>query len=358
MTLMQKIYINGKFLTHKPTGVHRVAEEHIKAIDELLFDYTLQNKIDVTLLLPNGARDDLNLKNIKIKKASFLSGFLKNIPWEQITLPFVSRNGLLLNFCNLGPILKPNAMTMIHDAQVYLTPESYSKGFALYYKFMLPLLGRVNKKILTVSNYSKQQLEKFGVADASKIDVIHNGIDHINNITEDTSALDKYDLEKGKYVISLSNSQAHKNIGILLKAFDDNRLGDFTLALFGGATKDDFEKLGFHVPENVKFLGKVSDGELVNLIKNARYYACPSTTEGFGLPPLEAMALGCPAICAPCGSLPEVCGDAALYAVANNAGEWVEAILSNNFANKEELNRQAGLFVWQQSAQKIINLIA
>ena len=61
---------------------------------------------------------------------------------------------------------------------------------------------------------------------------------------------------------------------------------------------------------------------------SALCFAMPSLTEGFGLPPLEAMALGCPAVVAPCGALPEVCGDAALYAAPDQPGQWQAAITS------------------------------
>ncbi|MBN9033614.1 MAG: hypothetical protein J0I23_27860, partial [Rhizobiales bacterium] len=76
----------------------------------------------------------------------------------------LARKGTLVSLCNLGPVLHPRAVTMIHDAQVHLTPQSYSRGFRLWYKFLPPLVGRTNRQILTVSEYSKQQLVRYGVA--------------------------------------------------------------------------------------------------------------------------------------------------------------------------------------------------
>ena len=96
--------------------------------------------------------------------------------------------------------------------------------------------------------------------------------------------------------------------------------------LVGGATRADFEQAGSRVPANTIFAGQVSDGALRGLLEDALCLAFPSLTEGFGLPPLEAMLVGCPALVAPCGALPEVCGDAALYADPRDPGAWIEAI--------------------------------
>src|SRR5881394_632896 len=78
--------------------------------------------------------------------------------------------------------------------------------------------------------------------------------------------------------------------------------------LIGAAVREQFEALGHFVPPNVIFAGQVSDGELRALLESALCVGCLSTTEGFGLPPLEGMVLGCPAIMAPCGALSEVGG--------------------------------------------------
>jgi len=91
--------------------------------------------------------------------------------------------------------------------------------------------------------------------------------------------------------------------------------------------------------------------------------AFPSTTEGFGLPPLEAMAVGCPAIVAPQGALPEVCGEAALYADADDADAWVEAIaaLAENPGLRGRMRAlgrvQAGRYRWAESARLLLDII-
>ena len=363
-TGMKPILFNGKFLTAAPTGVHRVAEELIHAFDRLLASQDRGRQMpETTVSAPETAKRDPDLSRTAVVRTRFLSGIAKEIPWEQFSLPWAARKGVLVNLCNLGPVLHPHSLTMIHDAQVHLTPQSYSRGFRLWYRFLQPLIGRTNRNILAVSQYSKDQLALHGIAPAEKITVIHNGCDHILACTPDLGFAAASGLEEGRYVLALANTQAHKNIKILLEAFADPRLADMTLVLFGSATREDFERLGMPVPGNVRFIGRIDDGQLAGLMMHACTFACPSTTEGFGLPPLEAMILGCPAVVAPCGALPEVCADAALMADPHEANRWVEQIRA--LRDDPELSarmriagrRQAAMFTWDRAARKLAQVL-
>jgi glycosyltransferase involved in cell wall biosynthesis len=213
---------------------------------------------------------------------------------------------------------------------------------------------------LTVSEFSRRELVHFGVAPADRIRVIHNGIDHIGKARPDASVLTRLNLQPGQFVVSLANTQAHKNIPMLLRAFADPALADVTLVLFGSAGADQFRALGHDVPGNVRFAGRIDDAELAALFGAARCMAFPSCTEGFGLPPLEAMKSGCPALVAPAGALPEVCGDAALYADPARPDHWVEAIvrLGDDPALRQRLiaagHDQAARFTWRKAAEQLI----
>jgi len=358
MARVKKIAFNGKFLTASPTGVHRVAEELIQAFDRYLIENNISG-LDAAVQAPTTRKREPLLQRVRIEPVGLLSGLLKEIPWEQLTLPLFSRNSTLISLCNLGPGLHFDAITMIHDAQVHETPQSYSRGFRLWYKFLQPLLGRFNRQILTVSDYSKGQLVKHGVAPAHKITVVHNGCDHILRVTPAQGYVEILNLRPHRYVLALASIQAHKNIRLLLKAFSDARLSDMTLVLFGSDTRERFEAQGLEVPDNVRFVGRISDEQLVALMQEACAFACPSTTEGFGLPPLEAMLVGCPAIVAPCGALPEVCGDAALFAGPDDVAGWVSHIrnLADDRSLREGLvehgRRHAAAFTWDEAAKKL-----
>lgn len=320
---MTRVILNGKFLSAAMTGVHRVATELANAHAELAAAQDPRVAgIDFEVWYPaDGAA-----QSSTIALPGRMVRPLRSIPWEQLTLPVASRGSMLLNLCNIGPVVSRNAITMIHDIQVHLSPASYSRGFRLWYRLVQPLLARRHRMILTVSHFSKREIVRAGLAPEARVAVVHNGADHILRARANRAVVDRLGLDGTPYVLALASTQAHKNIARLLESFADPALGAIKLVLFGGNDAADFAAAGLKLPDNLVFAGRVSDDELRGLVESALCLAFPSTTEGFGLPPLEAMLLGCPAIVAPCGALPEVCGDAALYAAPDQTHQWVRSI--------------------------------
>lgn len=361
---MQRIVINGKFLTLSAshTGVYRAACELLTAIDALLAeDDPRYRELHCEVVMPGRPPAPLPLRAITQRCIGGPSTLLKGIPWEQFALPLHARGALLLNLCNLGPVLYPHALTMIHDAQVHLSPDSYSRPFRSWYRLVQPWLGRRNRAILTVSGYSREQLDRHGVAPATRTHVIHNGCDHVLRTAGDADAARRHGLDAGRYVMALASPQAHKNIRVLLQAFAGPALADTTLALFGSAGRDDFAAAGLDAPANVRFLGRIDDATLAGLLQDAAALAFPSLTEGFGLPPLEAMRLGCPVVIAPCGALPEVCGAAALQAAPDAPDAWARQLrrLRDDPALAARL-RADGLahargFTWRAAAERLLD---
>ena len=165
-----RVAINGKFLQAGPTGVHRVAWELMRALDA-----GPDPGLELRVLGPRRPSRYPALAHLPRHEVGRLQGQL----WEQIDLPRAAQGDLILSLCNLAPIAPRNAVTMIHDAQVFTTPASYSRLFGARYRFILRQAGHRHRRILTVSEFSKAQLIAFGIAPAEKIDVIHNGADHI-----------------------------------------------------------------------------------------------------------------------------------------------------------------------------------
>lgn len=358
--MTQDFIINGKFLRASMTGVHRVAFEMCKALAELSHEAAPQLRgrhfeVWHTRTGREAAR------NIRLPAREV--GALDGITWEQVTLPLRQGRPVLLNFCNIGPMFSANALTMIHDVQVKLSPGSYPLAFRLWYRMVQSLIARRNMALLTVSDFSRQQIALAGLAPIERIHTIHNGADHVLRAVADVSILDRLGIVDEIYTLALSTTQHHKNIEVLLKAFSRPELAGVKLVLFGAAGRADFVSAGRPVPANVIFAGRVSDGELRALVEGALALAFPSTTEGFGLPPLEAMLLGTPAICAPCGALPEVCGDAALYADPGDPEDWAEKIaaLVRDVGRREQMSAagrmHASVFTWRKAALRLLEIL-
>lgn len=357
MSKPRRIIVNGKFLGADQTGVHRVATELVRSTHAIIAeDPDLSARFRIEVWAPRNGRARAEALGVPFR----IVGPFTGIAWEQITLPSRAGGDPILSLCNVGPLAYRNGVTIFHDAQVYLTPASYSAGFRMWYRFHQPIVGRRHRRILTVSEYSREQLARYGIARHEKIGVIANGVDHLAALDPDDTILSRHKLTPGRYVVALANTQPHKNIALLLKAFADDRLADLDLALFGPAGRASFAALGHNVPGNVRFVGKVSDAELLGLYRGALCLAFPSTTEGFGLPPVEAMTMSCPAVVAPAGALPQVCGDAAVYAHPERPGEWVDAIekMATDEAFRQSQiqlgHERAASFTWKNAATRLI----
>lgn len=358
---LHRVIVNGRFLTAELTGVHRVAAELLRhAHICLLENPELASRLELQLWVPRNGRDAARALGLPFR----VVGPLRGIAWEQVTLPLRARGRTILSLCNVGPIITRKAVTMLQDAQVHSTPASYSRGFRAWYRLQQPIVGRRHRRVLTVSEFSRAQLAHYGHAPAEKTITIPNGADHALRAPPDERVVEKLGLQPGRYVVALANTQPHKNIGMLLDAFSDKRLADLTLVLFGAASREQFKGLGHHVPPNTCFTGRISDGELWALYRGACCLAFPSLTEGFGLPPLEAMSLGCPAVVAPEGALPQTCGRAALYVDPSKADDWVTAIrmLADDPARREKMGQNgkawAANFTWRNAASQLLAELA
>jgi glycosyltransferase involved in cell wall biosynthesis len=360
MSRAPQVVLNGRFLSAPQTGVQRVAANLILGLDRLLADGAAAQDRSWQVRAPRGPKQALPLSAIRLRDDSRLTGQA----WEQLELPLAAGRSGLVNLCNAGPLLAPSAITMIHDAQVYLAPQSYSPAFRSWYRLALPRLCARSRLVVTVSEFSRQMLARFGVTPAEHIRVIPNGVDHMLAVAPEPRILERLALSPGGFVFAFGSLQAHKNLGVLLRAFADPALADLQLVLSGALTPTGLaQAFGAAPGPNVVLAGRLTDAEIRALLETAVCLACPSLTEGFGLPPLEAMILGCPTVVAPAGALPEVCGEAALYAPADDAQAWVAAIQAlaedsgGRPARAAAVRAHARRYSWRRSAQTLLSLI-
>lgn len=347
------VVINGKFMSAAPTAVHRVAFELSRALGEL------PQRPDVSIAVPRDAALTWPAPGLPVRA----TGHLHGIAWEQLCLPGAAQGRLLVNFCNMTPLTVRAGLTMVHDAQVFTTPRSYGRVRSAWARLHIRRAGAAQRGLLTVSEFAKRELVSLGIAPAERIHVVHNGVDHVLRFPRDNGVLARLGLTPRRYALSLANLQPHKNIGLLLRAFARPGLAGLTLVLTGRARASDFAAAGHPLPPNAVFAGYVSEGEMSSLQAHALAVCTPSLTEGFGLPPVEGLRLGTPAVIAPCGALPEVCGPGALTADPHDPAAWEAALvrLQSDPALWQGLSDEGRTFVtrftWDAAVRKLVEVI-
>ena len=357
MTKAKMLTINGRFLSQRPTGVQRYAREIVMELDRLLQQNRFMSSFSVKLVSP--------AKNYLIPSLGAV-GFKQTAGggplWDQLILPFATQ-GVLLSLCNMGPVLVTNQIVCIHDLNTFIAKKSYSRAFGSYCRVMLPLLAQRVARVVTVSNFSARMLCEFGFCKPEKITVIPNGHEHTRRWQASRSPYSINDSKGRPYIFVLGSRTQHKNIGVLFSIADEiNALGlDILVAGESGGIFSTFDP-GTVAP-NVRMLGFVTDDDLAALYQNAWCLVFPSLTEGFGLPALEALAFGCPVIASNTASLPEVCGDAALYADPTSPRDWLNQIKRlRDEPNVVQLlrtkgPRQAERFSWAKCAELYLDLV-
>ncbi|MGV1760054.1 glycosyltransferase [Rhizobium sp. A22-96] len=350
--------VNGRFLTQNATGVQRYASNVVRALDGALAAVDKH----AAIIAPSGAPDP-GFGHMPLVQSGALSGHA----WEQMTLP-AQWHGRLLNLCNTAPATKTDQIVCIHDANVFTTPDSYSRAFRAVYQTLQPLLVRRSARIVTVSHAAARQITRHLPIKLDDIVVLPNGHEHAlgwdpalaqiapSFIAQTLGRSDR------RFILALGSQARHKNLALLIDAASGlDEIGVDIVIAGGGA--DIFVPGALRERSNVHLIGRVSDHDLAYLLERALCLAFPSLTEGFGLPIVEAMARGCPVVASHCASIPEVCGEAALFASPTDPAAWVRQIqtLKESSALCEDLvgrgYEQIGNFSWSQTAAGYMELL-
>jgi len=234
----------------------------------------------------------------------------------------------------------------------------------VYTKFLLPRFVRRADHVVTISNFSQREIEKH-IPRTPPLSTIYCGVDH-SRFQKRTPAV----RDIAPYFLTVGTHKKHKNIHGLLRAFEKT-LSSHTADLYiCGSAKGMHNSIEVssliqseQMKKRIRFLEHVPLEKLPELYQNALGFVFPSFYEGFGLPPLEAMACGCPAIVSKAASLPEVCGDAALYVDPYDIDSIASALvqLTEQEGLRKELQEKglerARLFTWEEAAKKHLQVI-
>ncbi len=265
------------------------------------------------------------LMNVTIEAPSTTNKLLAHIH-THFLLPFRSSE---LLFCpaNIAPFYIPKSKKLvvtIHDVAFMRYPKSFSPLFQYYYRCIMPRIIRRANAIITISENSKNEILHYYPEAKGKLEVIPLGIDSV--FSKDTR------IEKRNYILYVGSLNERKNFKAVFEAFSLLHI-DCQLLIVGSVSKNfslDTKSRELlkeaKKNRNIVFKDHIDRNELIRLYNAATLLIFPSFYEGFGLPPLESMACGTPVISSNVSSMPEVCGDAALYVDPHNSKEIALAI--------------------------------
>ncbi len=346
---MIKFSINGRFVVRNLTGQERFARETLAELDKMIEPGFIE------IVIPKYAteNDIPDFKNISIVRC----GNIKSHFWEQINFFFylVFHRRIGINLCTTCPILKPDINTL-HDINQNVNPNFFTSFYgrmsSIWHSLMIKSSFWFGKKILTVSNFSKSEMVKYLNANPNKIEVLCNGWQHVKRINADDSIFQKYSkLVKGQYYFAASSLTPQKNFIWVINAAKNNPNSIFAIA---GKKEKLTELLTDGAPDNLLFLGYVTDGEMKSLMSNCKAFIHPALYEGFGIPPLEAMANGAPLIIAKASCLPEIFRNSVHYINPYDSNIDLDELLSEKVESPELVLDE---YSWQKSAEKLLNII-
>lgn len=348
---MSKRYIiDGMFLCQTATGIQRYAKQIVTRLDH----HIAEEDIEIEILIPSKRTDDWTPKNMRLIEGTMKLNCLKKILWTNWTLPAYAkkRGAKVISFCNRGPIWNAG-IVCIHDIMY----KSDARYFPIKNRVMPRLYYFFNTKyatkIVTVSEYVRNEIIKYYRVEESRICVIGNGWEHISTIQEDKRFLDEWGLRENGYYISVGNISPHKNLKWVIEEAKVNPSEKFVIV--GKCVLGLSQGVEF-IPKNVIFTGYVSDLENITLMKNAKALLFPSFCEGFGIPPLEMLAMGKKIIISKQSCLPGIFGPTAIY-IDPNSHSYV---LENLLETKTDEDATRSVLVnnsWDHAASCWLNLL-
>ena len=277
----------------------------------------------------------------------------------------------------LLPVRAAKRLVTIHDVFHLAFFSTLSLKQKAYARLMFWAAIRNSANVITVSEFSRAEITKYLKATPEQITVIPNGLNHtLFRVIDDADRLrsvrQKYQLPE-RYVLYVGNVKPHKNLLAMVKAFAELPAeDDYHLVIVGKKEGFITGDTGLHefiqqrgtLAAQVHFTGFVAEEDLPALYTLARLFVFPSYYEGFGLPPLEAMACGCPVLASDRASMPEICGEAAAYVSPNNPSAMaakMHALLHQSSGDRERMvhrgHQQAQKYTWEQSIQQHRQLI-
>jgi glycosyltransferase involved in cell wall biosynthesis len=276
--------------------------------------------------------------------------------WSMVAFPLAARKkgaSVIHTQYNLSPLCANRGITTVHDVSFFIGPQWFRTRDLLLLRRFVPASVRRAKRVITVSQTSKDEIESNIQAARGKTLVTHLACPvHIDaNASIDVQT--QFGLDQ-PFLLSVGTRWPRKNMALAVEAA---RLAQYPLVLTGkpGWGEADY-------PQHVKAVGYVDSATLSSLYRQSAMYLAPSKHEGFGLPVLEAFMCNCPVICSYGGALPEVAGDAAIVMQSWQAQDWATTIQESmvDSSKLDDLRRRGrerlAQFSWEKTASQTMDI--
>ncbi len=366
-----KIGLDARFYGPRQKGLGRYVERLIENLEKI------DKKNQYLVFLRKENFDEYQPQNPNFKKV------LANYRWygfrEQIFLPFKILNSQvdLIHFPHFNVPLwcpKPFIIT-IHDLILKRFPTRRASTLPVFlywlkkisYHLVIASAIRRARKIIAVSYYTKNDILEYFRINQDKIKVVYEGSPEVQ-ITSHTCLPARQEFQKfgisRPYLLYVGNAYPHKNLEKLILAFKKISRGRNLQLVLVGEIDYFYQRLQkeFNQLKDIIFTDFVPERDLAVLYQNASLYVFPSFCEGFGLPPLEAMACGLPVACSGLSCLPEVLGEAAIYFNPENIddiSQKINQVLENKLLQKELISKgfeKIKKYSWQKMSQEILEV--
>jgi glycosyltransferase involved in cell wall biosynthesis len=359
--------VNARFLSQPTCGPQRFAASLCREIKKL--------RPETRFLAPPEIRQPELAEELEVEiiaEAKFRKRQRLKLPagilWEQLDLPArlrASGRPWLLSPANQAPLSYAGNFIVIHDLAFHLYPEFFTRRFALYYNLTIPRLARRARHLFTVSRFSRETLVAHLGLDEKKITLVPNAVaDNFLAPPDDAAPLPLPLPPESRFILCVGSLEPRKNLARLVAAFRKLKSENLYLVIAGGENREVFRR----IPEleqgnNIIFTGHLDDRTLAALYRKAEIFVYPSLFEGFGLPPLEAQAAGCPVLVAEAGALPEIFAGSALFCDPDEVNDIAARMtqLLDDDRLKERLveagRKNAARFSWPESARIVIETI-
>jgi len=364
-----KICIDIQTTLNQPTGVGHYTKElanHLSVLlnrDELiLFYFSFINR-----------KPSININTANYKPMRWLPERIMRRIWRYLKWPpfnIFAGSADIYHFPNfvLPPLKKGKSVVTIHDLSFLRFPEFAPTRYARYLSSIVKDTVRRADAIITDSKFCRDEIEELLHVNSDRLHPIYPGISlrfHTIDKEKISSTLAKLNLER-PYILTISTVEPRKNIQFLITLFEQlyNFYGDLVIAgKLGWKYEPILKRIQTSYRTNdILYLDYVEDIDLPALYSGAELFVFPSHYEGFGLPPLEAMACGVPVVASSGGALDEVLGDGACIIQDYDINTWIETIqnllFDSEFRKKQiaKGHHRVNNYTWDNSVSRVLKL--